>query len=418
MTENKMLRVPRNYLLYLCVVAVFGVCWLWLSRIVPRARVPAVGTQNNGASFERWEKEIRNETLGFQKILCINLPERTDRFDAMRLAATASDMDLYFVDGIRGEMVSDRVLPLGAEKVLLSLGQRGKWRAHMDALLAVVQENLTTALIVEDDVDWDVRIKSQLVQFARGASVLTQPLRGSRPGFADPSFPNPNTKVEADSSQFEIDMADAPETVVPSDSPYGDSWDVLWLGHCGTKFPEAGSWPSTPLGRAVFRNDDTVPQTQHLGAYSHLAFEYSTDELQQTYPNHTRVVHHAAGTSCSLAYAVNQRSARRLLYELGLKKLNAQFDLMLSQYCDGKDGRQYHNCLTVQPALIKSHQPAGLKSSLSDVSTDDDDGMVLSDPFTNHIRVSTRINLSRLLEGTPTLVDSFPDDEPPTNFDT
>ena len=36
------------------------------------------------------------------------------------------------------------------------------WLAHLDLLKLVVMSSMTTALIVEDDVDWDVRIGLQM----------------------------------------------------------------------------------------------------------------------------------------------------------------------------------------------------------------------------------------------------------------
>lgn len=346
----------------------------------------------------------------FQKIFCINLPDQADRHYAMRIASAATGINLNFIDGVYGENVSANALPPGAKKASLSVDHRGGWRAHLNALEAVVEQNLSTALIFEDDIDWDVRIRDQLVNFAAGSVALTQPLyRKATEAYADRSYPTPRARSEVN----EIYMDEPPPTAKLTTSPYGDAWDVLWLGHCGTNFPEPIRWPATPLGRAIFEKDETVPQPHHMTAHSRHAWEFSSDELETTYPNHTRVVHHAAGTTCALAYAVTQESARRLLYEFGVKKLNGPFDSMLSQYCDGKNGRSYHDCLTVKPALFKQHQPVGHRTSLSDVSTSIDDGYVMKEPFTNHIRYSTRINLPRILDGNWKLKDSFPDNEPP-----
>src|SRR5256886_11651925 len=41
-------------------------------------------------------------------------------------------------------------------------GAKGSWRAHLNAVKTVVKQNLSTALIVEDDIDWDIHIKSQI----------------------------------------------------------------------------------------------------------------------------------------------------------------------------------------------------------------------------------------------------------------
>lgn len=36
----------------------------------------------------------------------------------------------------------------------------------------MVEEGIQTALIMEDDADWDVLLKSQMVEFARGVRYL------------------------------------------------------------------------------------------------------------------------------------------------------------------------------------------------------------------------------------------------------
>ena len=54
-------------------------------------------------------------------------------------------------------------------------------------------------------MDWDVRLKSQLKLIALGALHLQCPATRMAPAIG---------------------------------SPYGNDWDVLWLGHCGEVFPE------------------------------------------------------------------------------------------------------------------------------------------------------------------------------------
>jgi len=61
---------------------------------------------------------------------------------------------------------------------------------------------LSSALIFEDDAEWDATIKSQLVELARGLHYL-QGIQTSELGSLH--------------------------------SPYGDDWDVLWIGYCGAK---------------------------------------------------------------------------------------------------------------------------------------------------------------------------------------
>jgi hypothetical protein len=65
--------------------------------------------------------------------------------------------------------------------------------------LSVIERGLSSALIIEDDMDWDIRLLSQIPEFAKGARSL---------------------------SQIPLTM--------PQDSPYGDDWDLLWPGHWGS----------------------------------------------------------------------------------------------------------------------------------------------------------------------------------------
>lgn len=266
---------------------------------------------------------------------------------------------------------------------------------------------------MEDDADWDVRLRSQLYDFALAAHALTQPLPGSSdaaPRYADPTFPDP---TNGPSAVPDIAFDRLPATIAPAESPYGDRWDVLWLGHCGMRLPFADGGPiAVPKGRVVRAGDATVPQHQHLWTIS------DPDDLKAQYGNHTRVVaHHAQDGVCSLAYAVTRRGARKLLHELGLKAMAAAFDIELRWFCEGGgnparggSSNHRHSCLTTQPSLFGIHLPAGPKKSNSDIS---DHGEGSQDAATRGIRYSVRMNADALVEGRPDeLVDQWPDADP------
>jgi hypothetical protein len=73
---------------------------------------------------------------------------------------------------------------------------------------------------------------------------------------------------------------------------------------------------------------------------------------------------------CSLAYAVSQAGARKILHALGLKTFDGPFDLMLRAWFEGlgsnKDGgRQV--CLGELPQLFDHHRRRGPKSRESDI---------------------------------------------------
>jgi len=49
----------------------------------------------------------------------------------------------------------------------------GCWRAHLNVLQDMVRRGISSTLIFEDDADWDISFKSQLVQFAGGRDIFS-----------------------------------------------------------------------------------------------------------------------------------------------------------------------------------------------------------------------------------------------------
>ncbi|KAF2756304.1 hypothetical protein EJ05DRAFT_511985 [Pseudovirgaria hyperparasitica] len=347
-------------------------------------------------------EDVLNRTLGFQKIYAINLPYRTDHRDAMSLAAVLTDLDIEYIDGVTD--VHEKARPPMGAGVDLDEPTLRALRAHVNTLRLIVENNITTALILEDDADWDIRIKEQMQSFAKASSLLLQPLQGTTDQFVDPSYPQPASNERPQNFEIGSHAIERPST-----SPYGDidRWDVLWIGHCGCRFPEANDG-NTPLGRVVILNDTTVPEKQHI------QMQFGNNDLTNEYPNHTRVVSRARVNTCSLAYAVSQSSARRLLYEMGLNVINGPTDLTLRSICEGSEGRRSRVCLTVQPQLFQHHRTKGAKSSYSDVSSDHTG--YNEQAFTRNVRWSTRLNFAKLLDGETDYIDLFRDGEKPLNL--
>lgn len=316
----------------------------------------------------------------------------------MTLMGALTGLQFTFLPAVDGNNVPDNAMPPKAEGWTGKV--RGSWRAHMDALWHVVQNNLSTAIIFEDDLDWDVRIRSQAQDFALASRALLQPLAG-RPGnkaeFADPTYPTVQPKdVELDPPP--LSFAQLPPTQPPLTSPYGDGWDLLWLGHCGVQQPVGNpkdGWAerSRVLSRgAVVRlGDATVPQAKHIHSWD----DDGHARFREAYPDHTRVTHHSLDAVCTFAYAVSQAGARKILYELGLWKMDDPFDLGLRQFCDGIMGHGRHICLTTQPSLFSHYEHK--------------DGSELDHEKTWNIRWSARENLLKLLDGKTEFDDQWPD---------
>lgn len=317
----------------------------------------------------------------------------------MALQAALSNMEIEFIDSSDGKDVPDKALPNMDGHDRMGNPVIGSWRGHMNAIQEVVRRNLSSALIMEDDTDWDIRIRQQLQNFARSSRALTQPLKAPAGTYADPTYPlAAGQRASTAVPQFNLDQL--PVTVDPVTTPYGDDWDVLWIGHCGQVLPKPDD-KNVPKGRVVQKDDETAAQKRYLHSVLK-PFKYT-----EQYPDHARVVHHIQDGVCSLAYAVSQRGARAMLHEIGLKNFNAAFDLLLHWSCSGENGRDYHRCLTVQPPLIQHHRPAGLKSAQSDISGHGE-GMN-EKAWTEEIRWSVRMNAEALIEGRTDFIDQYPD---------
>lgn len=182
-------------------------------------------------------ERLRTSVLKFLEIFVVGLPERTDRRDGMVLQAALGDIELGFIDAVRDEDVMDKALPpVGLGYRRLGDASVGSRRGHMSAIrefvhqvrmqeylliiYRVVRRNLTSALIIEDDADWDVQVKEQLYDYA----LTTRALFRDHSAYADPTFPRLQDPTSVPNSDFQCDKL--PQTLEPKDSPYGDSWGL------------------------------------------------------------------------------------------------------------------------------------------------------------------------------------------------
>ncbi|KYK60566.1 hypothetical protein DCS_01703 [Drechmeria coniospora] len=357
---------------------------------------PAMGRSGQQRSLL---DDIGNSTLGFEKVFVVGLPSRTDRRDGITLAAALGNLQIEFKEGVVASEVAGRAIPKNKEMKYLQGAVLGSWRGHMNAMQEVVRRNLESVLILEDDVDWDIRLKDQLRDFARASNALLQPLRDSPHHYADPTYPRPSS--DSSPPPQDIPFEDLPATLLPTTSPYGDDWDVLWIGHCGMHFPFDGN--DIPKGRVIHRRDVTVAPKKSLWVFN------SPFTLKDKYPDHTRAVHHVQEGVCTLGYAVSQSGARKILFEIAQKPPTDAFDILLRFFCEGTEGRAMHNCLTLTPGLFHHYRPAGPVKELSDIG---DHGDAFRErPDSDIVRWSVRLNTRELLDGGTGFVDQFPDEE-------
>ena len=252
--------------------------------------------------------------------------------------------------------------------------QVGCWRAHLNFARRVVNDRLTSALVIEDDADWSLLLKDQLALFAQGAQFILSRNR-------DPK----SAPLPAATSSPPLPL---PQTPAPL-SPYGDTWDLLWLGHCGTEITPNDAY------RFVVENDMTVPPTSRL-----INFGPSTPDLKKEgLTPSSRVVFTASSGLCTYAYALSNKGASKVLqYQNSQIDEFHPIDLGLAKMCKEEDN--FH-CIGVFPQIIDSHKRKGKSQGDSDIArtSEMEEGEIREKGYTPNVVHSVRCNLDRLVQG-------------------
>lgn len=228
---------------------------------------PSTGSKLAHILSQNSIQAIKNSTLGFGDVYFIHMPNRTDKHDALRLFTSITNISYNIIPGVDGTEIPHVAWPGFYKEGGQAAGITGCWRAHMDAAGSILDNNLSSALIIEDDADWDVSLKTQLTQFALGSRYIL----------------------------------DAPTSSEPL-SPYGDGWDLFWLGYC------AQDTPTKPLSRFIIANDTTV---RPAGIRAHMWNPESALTHDLPHNRTTRVVYRSPGGMCTSAYALSYAGARK-----------------------------------------------------------------------------------------------------------
>ncbi|KAH7386022.1 hypothetical protein BKA66DRAFT_415746 [Pyrenochaeta sp. MPI-SDFR-AT-0127] len=293
--------------------------------------------------YEQWLSSIEsrpvkmpaNRTLGFGAVVVVS-KDASERRHSLVHAANVTDFDLTIPqqpDWTEGDV--QRFIN-GQDNV-----QRGSilaWLGHHNALRWFLDSGLETALILEDDVDWDIRLRSvQIPLAASAARQLLPPVRSHHP-FA--TFANDHTQYWGDHS----------------------AWDLLYLGHCGDYFDEVTeNGPKTQRQSFnlsamphVLYQDPTLPPRSDLHPFTQDLFSL----LKM--PEHSRVLHRSKFPLCSFGYAVTRPAAERLLNELAPPKYRKKgpraYDVALLHACN--KGSRQRSPMNARPDLhaAKHHQ--------------------------------------------------------------
>lgn len=188
-------------------------------------------------------------------------------------------------------------------------------------LRSFLDSGLETALIFEDDVDWDIHLRS----------IQAPVVAASARAFLDPS---------------------------PSSAYYYGHpahWDLLYMGHCGDYFGPADD---------TIGVDHPVPADLTSRPYT-LLYDASLPDRGSLHPftarfltalgvpEKTRIIHSSQYPLCTFAYAITRASASRLVNEIGLPNdptgsYAGAFDVKILHACRDKGLR----CFSVNPELF------------------------------------------------------------------
>ena len=161
----------------------------------------------------------------------------------------------------------------------------------LSALHRILSDNITSAIVLESDADWDLRIHDILAPFPHAISALTD-----------------FTSWRSLSS-----LSGNPPS---KEMPYGLNWDIIWMGHCGSN--------AVGAARIFAWNDTTVPPEDR-----EFVFDIGLQDDQHI-PG-TRGLFEFARTTCSTGYAISRRGAERLVNYF--KDADSNLDLQLSAIC-------------------------------------------------------------------------------------
>jgi hypothetical protein len=331
----------------------------------------------------------------FQKIYVVSMPSRTDKRDALALSAYLTGLEVEFIDGPNGSLISPKAAPevcagsqvacvlsdltlldVGLERTARNPGMLA-WphgclskvgrsvRSHEKILIIavhcrMVRERIQSALIMEDDADWDIMIKAQMTEFARGTRHLQKSTRKTL-------------------------------------SPYGDGWDIMATGHCGLQNYD---WQDQEYW--LIQNDPTVLHPSEMKFWRKPNLDVAA--LKGDY---NRLVLSPHKFTCLGSYAVSLAGAARIIYDQSILPNGREIDIALSTFCRRRPYGQY-GCLASYPMITGIYRPAGSRSKDSDRKELGVD-KIRETAVSENLMFSVRLNLASLLHGQTLVKAQFPE---------
>lgn len=200
----------------------------------------------------------------------------------------------------------------------INRGSALAWLGHLNALRWFLATDLESVMIIEDDVDWDIHLRT--IQIPTAAAAI-------RKLVSDKTDPPGKLNTKPEWNNF-----------------WGNSstWDILYLGHCGDIF-RPSSW-SSQIPRVEYE-DKTLPARREM-------HPYTAKFLESIHvPEQVRIIHQSIFPLCTFGFAVTRNAAQRLLTEIAPKEAEGgtmAYDVRVLEGCRDMGLR----CWSANPELF------------------------------------------------------------------
>lgn len=280
-----------------------------------------------------------NATLGFGGLYVVSGP-LSPRRDHLLQAAAVTELHLTIPQQPSWTEADIRRWRTDNEsESLVGTGSVKAWLSHRLVLQAFLQSGLETALIFEDDVDWDIRLRTQQVPLAQRAAQL---LVGS-------------THVAA--------------AKYPWSNP--GNWDLIYIGHCGDYFGFIDDEARAKHTASTLANVPHTLYEDHTMLDRRRLHPFTAEMLTAfQVPEQQRIFHKAQWPLCSFGYAVSRQGAQKILSTVAKDKEDltqniSAYDVALLDACRDE---KHLTCYTITPELF--HHMDGVSLIASIESTD------------------------------------------------
>lgn len=244
--------------------------------------------------------------------------EGSPRRESLIVAANITEIDITIPR--QPQWTDADVLGMHADKdSRITRGSALAWLGHLNALRWFLSTNLETMLVIEDDVDWDIHLRTY--QIPKAAHAIRQLVKDQT---------NPPGQVQHN---------------VKKNNFWGNvsAWDLLYLGHCGDIFRPSDWQESIPR---LMYEDKSLPAINDMHPHTTVFVNF----LQL--PEYHRMIHQSIFPLCTFAFALTRNGAHRLLTEIAPKERDGgtmAYDVRVVEGCRPSGGLR---CWSANPELF------------------------------------------------------------------